>query len=171
MFRDIRSSLARLYDRITATGHGVVLAVLAAMAIIALCKFAVICLLLYAGASVDEMRLQDSLSTGLLGGLAVWVALSVARFRREQIQEQVRTIGDLNHHLRNALSVILNSQFLPAHEQKDAILASVDRIDRALQQIVPPGWRDRQMEAKREAIRRRVPNFPANEDNRTETDT
>lgn len=144
---------------------------LSAIAVIALCKFAVIYLLLYAGASVDAMRLQDSLTTGLLGGLAVWVALSVARFRREQIREQVRVIGDLNHHLRNALSVILNSQYLPEHEQKNAVLASVDRIDRALQQIVPPDWQPEEVKAKREAMRSRLRNSFAHEEERTGTDT
>lgn len=140
------------------------------MAVIALCKFIVINLLLYAGASVDEMRLQDSVMTGLLGGLAVWVALSVARFRRDQIREQVRVIGDLNHHLRNALSVILNSQFLPAHEQKDAVLASVDRIDRALQQIVPRDWQPEEVKTKREATRSRLRKSFA-QDKPTGTDT
>jgi len=93
--------------------------------------------MLHEGMSRTELRIQDSFTAGLLAALAVWLALAAGHFRQKQIKDQVQTVADLNHHLRNALNIILNSHYLSAHEQKTAILASVDRIDRALQQIVP----------------------------------
>jgi hypothetical protein len=129
--------LARIHDYVIATRGRIAVAAGIALAVAAGCKYAFVGVMLHEGASRGELELQDCLIAGLLAGVVAWMALVAAHIRQRQIREQVQTVADLNHHLRNALSIILNSHYLSTHEQKDAILAGVDRIDRALQQIVP----------------------------------
>jgi hypothetical protein len=137
LFGDIRFHVARLYDQIVATRRRVFITALLALLVVTACKYALVGLMLQEGASRAQLRLQDAFTAGVLAAFAMWVALAVGHFRQKQIRDQIQTVADLNHHLRNALTIILNSQYLTAHEQKDAILAGVDRIDRALQRIVP----------------------------------
>lgn len=137
MFRDIRAYLAGVHEQIIATRERIIVAAFVTLLFIAACKYGLVGIMLYAGMSRTELRLQDSLTAGLLAALIVWLVLAAARFRQKQIQSQIQTVADLNHHLRNALNIILNSHYLSTHDQKDAVLASVDRIDMALQQILP----------------------------------
>jgi hypothetical protein len=137
LFQDIRAYLAGVHEKITATRQRILAAAFVTLLGVAGCKYALVGLMLHEGVSRTELRLQDSLTAGLLAGLIAWLALAAAHFRQKQIRDQVQTVADLNHHLRNALSIVLNSAYLNTHDQKDAVLESVDRIDRALQQIVP----------------------------------
>jgi hypothetical protein len=137
MWERIRVVRAGIYRFLIQSRSGTALAALAAFLLIALLKFTVSGALVRDGASELEMRSQDALFTGLFTAIIVWIALSAARFRRDQIRAQVRVVSDLNHHLRNALSVILNSHLLPENAQTAAILESVERIDSALDLIVP----------------------------------
>jgi hypothetical protein len=67
----------------------------------------------------------------------VWVLLAAVRARQKQVQQQIRVVADLNHHLRNALTIILASEYLRESEKATAILASVERIDATLQLLLP----------------------------------
>jgi hypothetical protein len=93
--------------------------------------------LVRAGASRQEMRIQDAILTGLFCALIVCIAMGAERFRREQFRERVKVVSDLNHHLRNALEIIIHGHLLPQSSQTKAIFESVERIDHALQKIVP----------------------------------
>lgn len=137
MFRNLRAYLAGVHEKVVATRQRILVAAFVALLGVAACKYGLVGIMLYSGMSRQEMRVQDSLTAGLLAALIVWLALAAAHFRHKQIRDQVQTVADLNHHLRNALSIVLNSAYLNTHDQKTAVLESVDRIDRALQQIVP----------------------------------
>jgi hypothetical protein len=137
LFREIRSYVAGFHEKVIATRQRILVAAFVSLLGVAACKYALVGIMLHEGMSRTELRLQDCLTAGLLAALVVWLALAAAHFRQKQIRDQVQTVADLNHHLRNALSIILNSAYLNAHDQKDAMLESVDRIERALQQIVP----------------------------------
>lgn len=93
--------------------------------------------LVRAGASREEMRIQDAILTGLFCALIVSIALGAERFRREQFRARVKVVSDLNHHLCNALEIIMHGHLLPQGSQTKAIMESVERIDHALQKIVP----------------------------------
>ena len=86
---------------------------------------------------------QDALITGVLAASFVWVLLGVERMRQHEQEKQVKVIADLNHHLRNALEVILSSDYLSHDTKAGAILHSVERIDHALTAIVGPGKTER----------------------------
>jgi hypothetical protein len=45
-------------------------------------------------------------------------------------------VADLNHHLRNALDIILASDYLRQTDRATAICESVERIDHALTNII-----------------------------------
>jgi hypothetical protein len=79
---------------------------------------------------------QDALITGVLAGSFVWVFLGAERARQREQQKQVEVVADLNHHLRNALEVILASDYLAHDTKAAAILNSVERIDNALSAIL-----------------------------------
>jgi hypothetical protein len=100
-------------------------------------KYVMAGLMVRGGASPTEMRTQDAILTGLFCAIIVTIALGTERFRREQFRERVKAVSDLNHHLRNALEVIMHGHLLPESTQTAAILESVERIDHALQKIVP----------------------------------
>jgi hypothetical protein len=100
-------------------------------------KYALAGLLVRVGASREEMRIQDTIFTGLFCAVIVAIALGAERFRREQFRERVKVVSDLNHHLRNALEIIIHGHLLPQSSQTKAIFESVERIDQALQKIVP----------------------------------
>jgi hypothetical protein len=47
-------------------------------------------------------------------------------------------VAELNHHVRNALQVIRDSHLLPEERQAQAVIESVERIDRTLRHLFPP---------------------------------
>jgi hypothetical protein len=67
----------------------------------------------------------------------VGVGITSARARRHTIILQIRTVEELNHHLRNALQVIALSRHLPEDKQAQAVFDSMDRIAQALRRITP----------------------------------
>lgn len=79
---------------------------------------------------------QDALITGILAASFVWVLLGVERVRQQEQAKQYKVVADLNHHLRNALEVILSSDYLGQDAKAGAILNSVERIDKSLTAIV-----------------------------------
>ena len=78
----------------------------------------------------------DALSGAVVAGLAVVVAL-YAWERRQQTARQLQMISELNHHIRNALEVIVGSQYAPDSERARLVLQSVDRIDQTLDELFP----------------------------------
>ena len=77
-------------------------------------------------------------SAGFLAGWFAMKSFDRERERRRNIAERLKMIGDLNHHVRNALQSIQLSAY---STQDQAIIASVgdsvQRIEWALREIVP----------------------------------
>lgn len=132
-----RNFAERFYGFFVATRARMALTALLVLLLAGGLKYGVAGLLVNAGASREEMRIQDAIFTGLFCAIIVAIALWAERFRREQFRERVKVVSDLNHHLRNALEVIIHGHLLPQSTQTAAILESVERIDHALQKIVP----------------------------------
>jgi hypothetical protein len=65
------------------------------------------------------------------------VVVAAARVQRNAIAKEMRTVGELNHHVRNALQIIRESHRLPTDKQTEAVIESVDRIDRTLRTLFP----------------------------------
>src|ERR1700761_1279706 len=79
---------------------------------------------------------------GFLRGLATAVIISflllAIRERHRRMLQEVKRVAELNHTVRNALQVIVHSQYLPKGEQDaTAILESAQRIDSTLRELFP----------------------------------
>ena len=79
--------------------------------------------------------------TGLFAGGLFWQMAREAKASRDLVAERMKTIAELNHHIRNALQVI---KFLGMQKrsgldtvQLQLINDSVDRIEWALREVLP----------------------------------
>lgn len=109
---------------------------LAALVAAAAAKLMTVLALASLGTPPKYMRYQDAVQTGILAAAFVWVFLQAERARQREQQRQIQVVADLNHNLRNALEVILASEYLRQTDKASAILQGVERIDRALQVIL-----------------------------------
>jgi signal transduction histidine kinase len=83
-----------------------------------------------------SIRIENAIVTGCLGAVSIWALLTMVALRRRYLGAQVRVIADLNHELRNALDVILSSGYLQDGDRLPVLLASADRIDKALTRLM-----------------------------------
>lgn len=132
-----RSLAERSYSFVTANRVRMTATAVLVLLLAGIFKYRLAGLMVRGGASPTEMRSQDAILTGLFCAIIVSIALGAERFRREQFRERVKVVSDLNHHLRNALEIIINGHLLPQGLQTKAIFESVERIDHALSKIAP----------------------------------
>jgi len=86
---------------------------------------------------IEIIALSNSL-TGIVAGLLYLQVTRVERERRAATQERLRTIADMNHHIRNALQIIAYaSSAADRSESVDLIRSSVERIEWALREVLP----------------------------------
>ena len=88
-----------------------------------------------------EMLIFSNGLTGLFAGGMFWQMAREAKASRELVAERMKTIAELNHHIRNALQVI---KFLGGQKrtgldvvQLQLINDSVNRIEWALREVLP----------------------------------
>jgi hypothetical protein len=99
-------------------------------------------LLVYDGLSRIYVMIVSNTLTGIVaGGLFLYVVRQ-EEARRDRIRERMRTVADLNHHIRNALQVIkLCGRQTTASSLDDRqlqlIKESADRIEWALREVLP----------------------------------
>jgi hypothetical protein len=104
------------------------------------------------GIVLDRLLLQEGLPrldmlifsnglTGLFAGGLFWQMAREAKASRDLVAERMKTIAELNHHIRNALQVI---KFLGGQKrtgldavQLQLINDSADRIEWALREVLP----------------------------------
>src|SRR5438874_11616694 len=83
----------------------------------------------------ESQRILDDSCGGLIAGLLIY---RLEYNRAKYFNEKLKTIELMNHHVRNALQVIVDSAYLHGHAQQLAeIQNSVKRIDWALREILP----------------------------------
>lgn len=87
----------------------------------------------------QKMLVIDSVLTGLFAATIAWTLLTMVRARRRRLIEYVRRVADLNHHIRNALQVIVYQAALFQADPKgvENVEQAVRRVDAALQEIFP----------------------------------
>jgi hypothetical protein len=88
-----------------------------------------------------DMLIFSNGLTGLFAGGLFWQMAREAKASRDLVAERMKTIAELNHHIRNALQVI---KFLGVQKrtgldavQLQLINDSVDRIEWALREVLP----------------------------------
>jgi len=128
---------SRMLRAITQTQFSVALTALATLVTAGSAKLLIVLLLFQGGVRREFLQGQDAFLTGILAACFVWFFLEVERARQKEQEMQVKVVADLNHHLRNALEVILSSNYLRESEKGTAILESVVRIEDALKIILP----------------------------------
>jgi signal transduction histidine kinase len=95
-------------------------------------------LLLHEGVPRYDLLAISNLLTGIVAGGFFWQAMHREREHREFVQERLRTISDMNHHIRNALQVISLHSYRDQDEKTLEILQqAVSRIEWALNEILP----------------------------------
>lgn len=83
----------------------------------------------------ESQRVLDDLSGAVIAGLLIY---RHEYARSKYLSEKLKTIEMMNHHVRNALQVIVDSTYIHGHaEQLNEIQNSVKRIDWALREILP----------------------------------
>jgi len=127
---------SKLSGCVTQSGWGIVSAGAATAAIVGFLKFGAVSFLLHLNAPRDYLRMQDAILTGLLAAAAVCAVLWGVKQRRKYVRGEIQTVANLNHELRNALEVIIGSEYLAQSSKGEAILESVERINRALNNIL-----------------------------------
>jgi len=86
---------------------------------------------------LDILALSNGL-TGVAVGLLYLQLNRVERERRAQVQERLRTIAEMNHHIRNALQIIAYANLTADKEKSvELIRSSVERIEWALREVLP----------------------------------
>lgn len=109
--------------------------------VVALIGFVLDRLLLKEGLPRLDMIIFSNGLTGLFAGILFWQMAREAKASRDLVAERMKTIAELNHHIRNALQVI---KFLGGQKrsglddvQLQLINNSVDRIEWALREVLP----------------------------------
>jgi hypothetical protein len=89
----------------------------------------------------ESRRVVDDICGAIVAGLLVY-RNEYARSR--YLNEKLKTIEMMNHHVRNALQVIVDSVYVYGHAQQvEEIQQSIKRIDWALREILPGRILDR----------------------------
>ena len=95
-------------------------------------------LLVREGISRYDLIAVSNLLTGVVAGGLFWQARRRDRERRKFVRERLRTISEMNHHMRNALQVIAFYSYKEQDEKTVKMLAdAVTRIEWALSEVLP----------------------------------
>jgi hypothetical protein len=102
-----------------------------------------------------QQRIIDDFCGGLIVGLLIY---RYEYIRSKYLNEKLKTIELMNHHVRNALNVIVASVYVHGHDkQLNEIQIAVNRIGWALREILP----GRVLNDYRETVAKRPPHSAA----------
>ncbi|HUO60560.1 MAG TPA: hypothetical protein VMU24_07810 [Candidatus Acidoferrales bacterium] len=88
------------------------------------------------GANDVTAHILDDVLTGVFAGIAMFVTLRVVAHRRVAAIKRLHDIGEMNHHVRNALQVIRLSHFTPDEEERVRLIEQAsERIEFALKEF------------------------------------
>ena len=90
------------------------------------------------GVTRTDILLASNFLTGLVAGFLFYSLSNYERLRRKLVQERLRTIAEMNHHIRNALQVITYATASKTESGSvELIRNSVERIEWALREVLP----------------------------------
>ncbi len=90
------------------------------------------------GVTRTDILLTSNALTGVVTGFLFYSLSNNERQRRQLVQERLRTIAEMNHHIRNALQVIAYASAAEnPTESVEMIRSSVERIEWALREVLP----------------------------------
>ncbi len=95
-------------------------------------------LLAHDGVTRLDILLTSNALTGMVAGFLFYSLINTERLRRNVMRERLRTIAEMNHHIRNSLQVITYvTATQKDSESVDMIRSSVERIEWALREVLP----------------------------------
>jgi hypothetical protein len=90
------------------------------------------------GVARVDILLTSNFLTGLVAGFLFFSLSNYDRLRRNLVQERLRTIAEMNHHIRNALQVITYATASKSESGSVKLIRdSVERIEWALREVLP----------------------------------
>jgi hypothetical protein len=90
------------------------------------------------GVTRTDILLTSNALTGIVAGFLFYSLTNIERLRRNVMRARLRTIAEMNHHIRNSLQVITYaSAAQPNAESVEMIRSSVERIEWALREVLP----------------------------------
>ncbi len=90
------------------------------------------------GVTRTDILVTSNALTGIVAGFLFYSLTNVERLRRNTLRERLRTIAEMNHHIRNSLQVITYASATPKNtESVEMIRTSVERIEWALREVLP----------------------------------
>jgi hypothetical protein len=90
------------------------------------------------GITRTDILLTSNALTGLVAGFLFYSLINYERLRRNIVRERLRTIAEMNHHIRNSLQVITYAAATQQNsESVEMIRSSVERIEWALREVLP----------------------------------
>jgi hypothetical protein len=135
--------------------------VIAVVLVVAVIGIAFDRMLMREGVPRYDLLAISNLLTGIVAGGFFWEARRRDIERRKFIRERLRTISEMNHHIRNALQVISLYSYKQRDEKTMQDLGhAVNRIEWALSEVLPaellghpPVSEDRPWEAKSHSVK------------------
>ena len=122
--------------------------------LVALAAYAADRLLLYGGFRRRDLLVVSDLLIGLVAAVLVFI-IGLHHAQRDRfVAARLRTITEMNHHIRNALQVITFQARRSGNESEiRAMQDAVDRITWALREVLPqiPAFKDDGLEASKTA--------------------
>jgi hypothetical protein len=82
----------------------------------------------------EPQKILDDFCGGIIAGLLIY---RYQYSRSKYLNEKLKTIELMNHHVRNALQTIVSSAYAHGHDQLDEIRTPLNRIEWALREVLP----------------------------------
>lgn len=110
----------------------------AVMVVVVAVGFGFDVLLLDKGVPRLDIMLLSNVLTGVVAGVFYYSISNYERESRQRVRQQLHIIAEMNHHIRNALQVITYVAGSNREEESvHLIRSSVERIERALREVLP----------------------------------
>jgi hypothetical protein len=98
-------------------------------------------LLLQEGVPRVGVLVLSNMLTGLVGGALFLQTKIRAQEKQKLLEERLQKIADMNHHIRNALQVMVFYRHQITDPEAGLLLQkSIERIEWTLEEVLPRGW-------------------------------
>jgi hypothetical protein len=94
-------------------------------------------LLIDAGLTRSQTLIISNLITGLISGCALSLFLRDQLRRRAEEMRKIHVLEEMNHHIRNALQVVVFHCYAMGSGSSDDLRRAVDRIQWSLTDVLP----------------------------------
>ncbi len=90
------------------------------------------------GVPRTDILIESNLLTGIVAAVFYAYFSHYETERRKLVQQRLRTIADMNHHIRNALQIITYAASAQKRDDSvELIRSSVERIEWSLREVLP----------------------------------